>query len=66
MNDDFGTMRKQRPIPQDQQPLGSMPKELGGGPKAIEIDKPDTRNIRKKLKAIDRDRARKYRQQGGE
>jgi hypothetical protein len=64
--DNFGTMRKQRPIPQDQRPLGSMPKELGGGPRSIEIDKPDTRSILKKLKAIDRDTSRKYRQQGGE
>jgi hypothetical protein len=66
MNDDFGTMRKQRPLPQDQQPLGSMPKELGGGPRAVDISKPDTRSILKKLKAIDRDGAKKYRQQGGQ
>jgi hypothetical protein len=41
-------------------------KEVGGGPKAIDISKPDTGNILKKLRSIERDRAKKYRQQGGQ
>jgi hypothetical protein len=38
----WGITRKQWPLPQDTQPLGTMPKELGGEPKAIDIDKSDT------------------------
>jgi hypothetical protein len=63
---DFEMGRKQRPLPQDQPPLRELPKELGGGPEAIDISKPDTGNIPKKLRSIERDGAKKYRQQGGQ
>jgi hypothetical protein len=59
-------MRKQKPLPQDSKPMGQMPKELGGGPKAIEVDKPDTKSILKKLQSIPRDSAKKYIQRSGQ
>jgi hypothetical protein len=66
MNDDFGTQRKQRPLPQDQQPLGTFPKDSGPGPRSIDVSKPDTESILKKLRSIDRDGAKKYRQKSGQ
>jgi hypothetical protein len=62
----WGTLQKQRPLPQDTRPLGVLPKDIGGGPKAIDISKPDTGSILKKLKSVERDGAKKYRQQSGQ
>src|SRR5215470_18975638 len=51
--------QQQRPLPQDQKPLGTLPDAGGIGPKAIQVDRPDTKSILKKLKSIDRDGSKK-------
>jgi len=38
----------------------------GGGPKAPEITKPDTRDLLKRMKRVDPDQSRRYRQRTGE
>jgi hypothetical protein len=59
-------MRKERPLEQDQRPPFIQQTDVPGGPKAIETERPDTRSILKKLKGVQRDSAKKYRQKSGE
>ena len=48
-------------------PTGSGPSPGGGdGPKTPEVDKPDTEELLKRIKKVDPDQARRYRQRTGE
>jgi hypothetical protein len=59
-------LRKERPLAQEARPPFVQQTDVPGGPKAIETERPDTRSILKKLKGVQRDSAKKYRQKSGE
>jgi hypothetical protein len=48
-------------------PSGSGPSPGGGeGPKAPEVDKPNTEELLKRMRKVDPDQARRYRQRTGQ
>ena len=52
--------RKQRP-----QPIEPDDTE-GDGPKRKEVNRPDTKDVLKRMRRVDKDQSRRYRQRGGE
>ena len=55
--------RTQKPV----SPVPWGPKEGdGGGPKAPDISKPDTRDLLKRMRRVDPDQSKRYRQRTGQ
>ena len=60
-----------RPMPErTQKPTGPAPGERkqgdGDGPKSPDVHKPDTRSILERMRKVDPDQARRYRQRTGQ
>ena len=47
-------------------PWGPKPGGDGGGPKAPDVSRPDTEDLLKKMRKVDPDQAKRYRQRTGE
>ena len=47
-------------------PMGPKPGGDGDGPKAPNVDRPDTKDLLKRMKRVDPDQSRRYRQRTGE
>jgi len=46
--------------------MGPKPGGDGDGPKAPNVDRPDTKDLLKRMKRVDPDQSRRYRQRTGE
>ena len=54
--------RKTKPV----DPGGPGPDDEGGGPSRPKVDRPDTRDLMKRMRRVDPNQARRYRQRTGE
>ena len=56
--------RTQKPV--SPAPWGPKEGDSGGGPKAPDISKPDTRDLLKRMRRVDPDQSKRYRQRTGQ
>ena len=54
--------RKERPT----KPMGPGDDDSGGGPTRPKVDRPDTQDLMKRMRRVDPNQARRYRQRTGE
>lgn len=57
--------QRQRQKPVERSPYPSSPLD-GGGPKSPDIEKPDVSKLLKKMKSVEKDKAKRFRQGVGE
>ena len=60
--------KQQRERPRETEPAPWTPKQPGPfeGPRAPKTEKPSTEELLKRMKSVDRDKARKYKQRSGQ
>lgn len=63
MNPIHGDEALRRPFPVDPTPRGGPD---GGGPQAPDVNRPDTRQLLERMRRVDPDQARRYRQRSGQ